>query len=154
MYARWVHFFRNGGAPTYRTLASAFSRAPTTRTILNEGLGLTPKPPSRGVCLLFASLRILHKMTVSQQTRNCDGLVSSCGSSRPVSTTSKGFQQTTWVFVPCEGRSKGPVFRSPQEKTPEKPVPAANRPGGPAQTPEKTPKSAFCQIKKHQWSWV
>ena len=57
MCARWVRFFRNGGAPTYRALASACSPAPTTQLFSIRVWGSPPKPPS-GFCSLFAVPRI------------------------------------------------------------------------------------------------
>ena len=41
-------YFRNRCAPTYRALASACSPAPTTRTILNSGLGFPPQALLKG----------------------------------------------------------------------------------------------------------
>ena len=50
-------YFRKRGEPTDRVLASAWSPAPTTRTILNYGLRLTPQTPLKGgfLALCFPS---------------------------------------------------------------------------------------------------
>ena len=97
MCGRWVRFFRNGCAPTYRALASACSPAPATPTVLNnKGLGLTPRTPLGGElsCSLlpFAVLQTTITCHSKAQLRLRLWVLAACAGP---STTSKGFEQTS-----------------------------------------------------------
>ena len=127
---RWVCFFKNGGAPTCRALASACSPAPTTQTILNKGS-----------FLLSASLRSsIHKRPHFTANHKLDGLVSGCGSSRPGRSTRRGFQQTARPSHP-----EGPILAARPLKKVRKPMEPWEGPGL-WKTPSQLNVSFFAQV--------
>ena len=74
MCARWVHFFRNGGAPAYRP----------------------PNPPQGGLScsLLPFAVRHINNHIAQPSTADIYGWGSGCGSSRPV-PAARGFPTNT-----------------------------------------------------------
>ena len=95
MCARWVRFFRNGGAPTYRALASACSPA-------YSQLGFRvhpPTPPGFSCSLLPFAFAVPHlnKHIAQPSTAEMDW----CQVVGP-----RGFPLNNPHLAPCKGRSK------------------------------------------------
>ena len=108
MCARWVRFFRNGGAnPLIARLRQHVVPPQPPQLFSIRVQGSPPKPPSRGAFLLSASFRrSTHKQPHNQALLIWMGVglwvLAACAG---CSTKSKGFQQTTWPSRPLSAKT-------------------------------------------------